>query len=288
VKLSGLRVIVSVLKAGFPSMDSARCRIWGVPPSIQNQVSTLGVIFPNTRQNNAMVIEAGDDKGGMSVVYAGNLNNVWRDMEDMPETSLNLEGLAGKYAALFPTTAASYPGSADVSVIMADIAAKNDWAFENNGVHVILNNAYFPGSGLEQAHAAARAAGIQMYLDSSTSPNLLTIWPEYGSRTGTIPLISPASGLIGYPKWRDLGMQFKTLYNPAIRMNGLIKMESSLGREGMPDTGQGKGTAEAPGGPNGEWVVTFPLVIDLSAELPNGPWFSEVTCTRVNGPGAAR
>jgi baseplate hub protein gp41 len=290
VKLSGLRVVASIAKSGFPAMDKAEVRVYGVTPDIMNTVSTLGIPLTMWRLGNSMLIEAGDTVNGMSVVYNGYLHTAYQNFDEAPETSLVLIGWGGQAQAVTPTAPISYSGTASVATIMASIAQLAGWGFENSGVQTQLSNPYFAGTPLQQAQDVARSAGIEMYLDSGKSPPTLAIWPKYATRAGQIPLINAASGMIGYPKFQSSGMSFRCLFNPSIRLGGQIEMQSTIGSASTQQSGQIGTTPGAPstpvtnqtGGPNGQWYVISPLSYNLSAQLPGGPWFCEVNCARTN------
>ena len=282
VKLSGLRVVVTIEKAGAPSMDKLSARIYGVPPSIMNAVSTLGIQLTMVRHNNTVLIEAGDPVNGMAVVYSGYLTNAWQDFSEIPETSLVINGWGGKDQATFPVPPISFPGAADVATILSGIATRMGWGFENNGVVVKLANPYAAGTALEQAYAIARAANIECYADTSTSPITLAIWPKTGTRGGQVPLINAQSGLVGYPRFQSNGMSFRCIFNPNFRLGGQIQMQSSTGATGLATSG----TTAQVGGPNGNWYIIGPLTYSLAAQLPGGPWFCDVNCARVPGPPA--
>lgn len=292
VKLSNLRMIVSVLKAGYPSMDTATARVYGVTQSVMNSVSTLGIPLTMYRAGNAMLIEAGDKGGAMFTVFNGYLGQAYQNFDDAPETCLELVGWAGQAEAITPTEAVSYSGSVDVATIMSNIAKKQGWNFENNGVKIQVSNPYLWGTAIQQVHDLARTANIEAYLDSGKSPIVLAIWPRYQTRGGTKPLISPQSGLIGYPKFQSSGMSFRCLFNPNIQFGSQIIMQSSTGSTARTVTpgdvsqANASGTNLPPttntGGPNGEWYVISPLSYDLSAQMPGGPWFCEVNCQRTN------
>ena len=284
VKLSGLRALVSVQKGGFPSMDQASVRIYGVQPSVMNAVSTLGVPLTMARRNS-MLIEAGDAVNGMAVVYNGHILSAWQDFSEAPETALSLVGNGGYEQALTPSQPISVQGTADVATLMQSIAGRMGWAFENAGVTVKLSNPYLSGTALKQAHDLARAADIELYCDTGTNPVTLAIWPKTGTRSGQVPLISAASGMVGYPSYQSNGMSLRTLFNPNVRLGGQIQVQSSIGGAPTTITGSNQvpdGTQS--GGPNGTWYVIGPLTHDLSAQVPGGPWFTDINAARVNVP----
>lgn len=281
VTLAGLRAEASIRKGGWPSMDAAEMRLYGVQPSVMNAVSTLGVPLPLVRHNNTLTIQAGDPTNGMTTIFSGYIQNAWQNFDAMPETMLQLVAYGGADAAVIPSNPTSYPGGADVATIMSGLAEQMGLAFENNGVQVQLSSPYFAGTALQQAQKCAKAAGIEMYIDTATAPGTLAIWPKNGTRGGAVPLISAASGMIGYPRFRDFGMDFSTVFNPSIRVGGTIRMQSTIGTAvTYSDPANPTPDTIVAGGPNGLWYVNGPVVHDLSSQIPDGPWQSVVTCAR--------
>jgi hypothetical protein len=299
VKLSNLRIVATINKAGFPSLDTADLRIYGVPPDIMNEVSSLGVPFPMLRVQNTILIEAGDAVNGMATVYSGYMGECYQELGDAPETFLHIRGLTGAPASLVPATPTSVRGTADVATIMSGIATKAGWGFENSGVagpvNVKLSNPYLDGTYLEQGQALARAANIEMTLDSAGgATGTLAIWAKNTTRGGNIPLISPSTGLVGYPQFFGFGLKFRCILNRNIKIGGQIQMQSSLGGPAaaanlaqQPATPATQAAARQQG-VNGTWYVITPLTYSLASQLPGGPWFTDVTCARLPGtPGAS-
>lgn len=263
VKLSGLRVIATIQKAGAPSFDHGEIRIFGMKQSMMNQLSTLGIPLTEYRPNNSILIEAGDAVNGMSTVFNGAIGNAWQDLDGAPEVFFQVVFWSGaRGAAMTPVPPTSVQNQTDVATVMAALAKQAGFAFENNGVSVQLASTYLPGSALDQIHKLAAAADVVVYIDSGTNPPTLAIWPRFGTRGGTSPVISPDSGMIGYPKFASNGMTFRCLYNPALKLGGNIMMKSSI----TPASGQ--------------WSVIGPLTHNLASMTPGGPWFSDVSCAR--------
>lgn len=285
VTLAGLRASASIHKGGWPSMDTAEMRLYGVQPSVMNAVSTLGVPLPAMRLQNTLTIQAGDHVSGMTTVFSGNILNAYQNFDGMPETMLQIVAYGGVDAAVAPVIPTSYPASADVATIMSGLAEQMGVAFENNGVQVQLSSPYFAGTALQQAQKCAKAAGIEMYIDTATAPGTLAIWPKNSTRGGMVPLISAASGMIGYPKFSSNGMDFSTIFNPSIRVGGQIKMQSTIGTAATyADPAHPTPDTIVAGGPNGLWYVNGPMVHELSSQISGGPWFTHVSTARVAGP----
>lgn len=253
VTLTGLRVHAAIQVHGGEAMPQAQLRVFGLPLDMVNQLTTIGPINSAIMFKNSVLVAAGDDDTGMQVVYSGTIWQAWGEFQGMPDTPFNITGLGGLAAALKPVGALSYVGSTDVAQIMQSLAQTMGLAFENNGVNVQLSNPYFPGTALQQVRTCARAADIFFAIDRGT----LAIWPKNSARGGDVPVVSPETGLVGYPTFSSNGLGLTTLFNPQIKQGGTIEVDSSL-------------TVAC-----GKWVV-MQIQHSLQSETPNGQWFTQI------------
>jgi len=259
VKATGLRVTAAIEKAGAIGMHTLNARVYGLDQSIANSISTLGKVLTAGR-NNLVSVSAGDDQSGMSVVFLGTIDTAWSDYTGAPDAAVVIRAHTGLFDALRPLPAVSFQGSADVATIMSGIAQQMGYTFENSGVSVQLSNPYFPGTGRDQAYAAARAADINIAMDDQPGGTLtLAIWPKDGARGGVAPLVSPDTGMVNYPTWVENGVIVKTLYNPSLMAGGKVNIKSAI-----PNA-------------NGTWQI-FNLRHDLESEIPEGEWFTTASC----------
>lgn len=254
VIVEGLRSAADVEKTGMPSMGTAQCRIYGIALSDMQQLTMLAWLGMSIVKNS-ILIEA-IDGAETSTVFEGHITNAWPDFQDAPDVFLHVEAQAAFFYQVASPVPDSYPGTIAVSTIMEKLAKDAGLTFENNGVKTTLQNPYLPGDTISKARAVARAAGIELFIDDK----VLAICPRGTGRKGQIPLISPSSGLIGYPQFDRIGVSFHTLYNPAIRFGGLVNID----------------TIVEPA--RGTWRVTG-LNHSLSCQMPGGAWQSTIRCT---------
>lgn len=252
--LSGLRVHASISHAGAPQ-STAFVRIYGMTQVMMNQLTSLGMRYLNAGRQNEITIQAGDAGSGMATVFAGTIFNAWADHQSDPESMFYVFANSGRINALKPIPPGSYSGSADVATIMANLAAQMGLTLENTGVTAKLSNPYFPGTATMQVDSCARAAGISYFIDKAK--NVLAIWPKGQARAGLIPVVSPQTGMIGYPTYTANGIAIRTTYNPAIQFGGKIKVQSAMQQA------------------NGEWGV-FNLQHTLESKVPSGPWETQM------------
>lgn len=258
ITLKGLRVSCSIQKYGEPNSDTADFRVFGMNLDLMNKLSSLGKPIYRERLNT-ITVSAGDDVVGMSIVFFGIIMEAWADMAGQPEVSFNITAQTGALNSSRPVAPFSYNGSADASTIMGNIASqminadgKLGMKFENNGVSVILDHPYFPGTLKAQAEACARAAHINWAMDGDT----LAIWPIDGKRNAGVPLLTARAGLVGYPAFVVGGIGVRSVFNPAIVFGGQVKVESIIKPA------------------NGTWTI-YRLFHTLESEQPNGAWFTD-------------
>lgn len=251
ITLQGFRATADIDKAGGMMMGTLRAKIYGVKQADMNSVTTLqwktGTLIPNTVEVYAI------DGPAETLVFAGNIVNAWADYQSMPDVFLHIQAQSAFFNTLKAIPPRSFKGGVDVASVMAQIARDLGYTFENNGVTTRLVDVYLPNTGMEQAKDLARAAGCDLYLDDK----ILAITPPNVPRKVIIPLISLASGLVGYPTFDGVGVNFQTLFNPAITFGGSIKLETDVQQAA------------------GEWVVTS-VGHRLESEKPGGAWFSNV------------
>jgi hypothetical protein len=249
--IQGFRAIADIDKAGGMMMGTLRAKIYGVKQEDMNSITTLqwkpGLLIPNTVEVFAI------DGAAETLVFAGNIVNAWADYQGMPDVFLHIQAQAAFFNQLKPIPPRSFKGAVDVASVMAQIARDLGYTFENNGVSTRLVDLYLPNTGMEQAKDLARAAGCDLYLDDK----VLAITPPNIPRRVIIPLISPATGLVGYPTFDGVGVNFQALFNPAVTFGGSVKLETDVQQAA------------------GEWVVTS-VSHRLESERPGGAWFSNI------------
>lgn len=252
ITLEGYRAVVDIDKAGGMMMGTLRAQIYGVSQSDMNSATTLQW-KPNQINKNTVLVYAidGDQE---TLIFSGNIVNAWGNYQSMPDVFLQIQAQAAYFNQLSLAQPTSFEGKVDVVTMMGQIAGKMGYTFENNGVSVPpLINPYLPNTLMEQAKALAIAANIDLYLDDT----VLAITPRNNPRNSLIPDIGPGSGLNGYPTFDGTGVTFTTLFNPAVKFGGLVKLTTSI-------------TQAA-----GEWIVTS-VSHRLESEKPGGAWFSTV------------
>lgn len=269
VDLSGLRASANITKAGGPGMSQMQFTIYGMKLSTMNKLSTLGMVVTQKRRNS-VTLSAGDDQNGFGNVFQGTIANAWIDLQAAPEVAFHVEAFTGLLDALEPADPISIKGSADVVTMLSGLATKMHVNFEPNGVKAKLPTSYFAGSPRDQAWAIIQAAGLEW---NGMEDGILAIWNPGESRGGTVPVISPDTGMVGYPTFTSNGIMVQTLFNPAISFGGRFKCDSSLFNQDTLNRLSEINPQHKAEVQNSEWVV-YGMDHNLETLMPHGAWFT--------------
>lgn len=258
--VKGLRVLAMIHTPGGAAMGQLECAIYGLPLSAMNQLTTLGTQFTLYNQNK-IKLKAYEEGQQPAMVFSGTITTAFADIRQ-PEGCLRVSALAGLFEAVKPTEPVSQKGSTDVSQTMKQIAGKAGLQFEDNGVNVKVMNPYLFGSPRQQALILAKAAGIEWVIENDT----LAIWKPDQARQGGGATISPQTGMVGYPRYTQAGLEVTTLFNPSIKYGTSVTVQSEL----TPACGS--------------WTV-LDQIYNLETEVPGGKWFCTLTLGRGGGQG---
>ena len=218
-------------------------------------IDHLAIFEPFKTKRNYINIYAGDDVTGLSEIFAGSITEAQGDLSGAPETQFKINaevGFWGRVTAQGPTV---INGTQDVASFIAEQAGKAELTFTNEGVNAKIKDCVFNGSPINQARQAAEQVGADLVIDDSE----MILLPKNGNRQGDAVLLSPSSGMLGYPVISGDGIEVKTVFNPALRFAGLFVLESIVPKA------------------SGTWRA-IKLSHKLSANDPSdGSWESQVT-----------
>jgi len=228
---------------GGISGTSLEARIYGLSLANMGLLSYKGIQLNGAKQNT-MKVWADNQP-----IFYGSITSCFIDHNQMPDAPLIISSFATGYEHSLATPPFSIEGVANVADIIISIAKSIDYAVVNNGVSSQIENPYFTGDPIEQINECAKVAGINIDYRIKT----IYIWPINGVIDEKIPLISPETGLIGYPTFTQIGITFQCTYSDLIVRGRKIQLETSL--------------------PNGSGVYTVQSASHhLSSWTEGGPW----------------
>ena len=234
-----------------PHQPRAIIRVYGLTLSEMNEMTRAGLMYLS-RFNNIQ-IDAGDVGGQMTTVFIGQIVEAYPDLREMPDSALQITAIGGGEQQLKPVQPVTVSGPTPFATAMQKILAPTPFTLENNGINAVFQSPYFPGTAMAQINRAIRAANCFGCLDTLT--NTLAVWPKNGSRGGDAVIISPQTGMIGYPEFEQQFIRVRCRFDGGLfRGPGRqIQVQSQL-------------TAA-----QGTWVL-IQADLHLASELDGGPW----------------
>jgi hypothetical protein len=276
LNLENLRSVASIQSSvggNTPFGSSAIIQIWGMKPSDMAQLSTLGFYLNRYNRNKITVFAYSDGNSSAETnatqIYIGNIYTARINYNAMPDVSLELECHATLDQQTQSISGTSAAGASDVASMLQGICAACNppVTFVNKGVTAKLSNHAVGGSPAHQIEDICMSASICYALQDDT----LTIWNNNTNIDGVIVTTGPNNGMVGYPEYNMQGMDITMGFNPEVQWGRQISIVSD--NKGPP----------IPGMPGTYWINVAGH--ELSSEMPDGPWFTHASVSKMNMAG---
>jgi hypothetical protein len=263
---TGLAISTAITYGNGAIAPTAQITVYGLP------IATMNKLFRvqwNTMQSilNMVKIEVGEQGEKLSVAYEGNITFATVNMDSSPNVSLVITSQMAVVEKMKATEPFTIPKDTptDVDDIVKFLAEDSGYEYENHGVTHILTDTSLNGSNIDKIEALAKMCDFDLYIEQ----RLIVICPKGADRPLKIPIISPSSGLNGYPSPDQRGISFSCQYSPLVRFGGVVRLKDSIITVA-----------------NADWRV-YGLVSTLEANMPQGKWEMNVNATWRDSKDAA-
>ena len=259
ISSTGLAVSTSLAYGNGAITPTAQITVYGLP---MDKMLKLMRVQWNTMQAllNTVRIEVGNEGENLSIAYEGNITQATIDANAAPNIPLIITSQMAMVDK--SKVAPPYTVDKDVSIDVADIVEAlcivMGYEFTNDGVSHMITSTMIEGSDLEKIQKLAIACDFDLYVDQK----VIAICKKGTARTLEIPVLSPSTGLIGYPVPDIKGVAFSCVYNPKIKFGGVVTIkDSAIG-----------------GVVNQDWRL-YGFTAQLEANIPNGKWQIDAQAT---------
>ena len=230
---------------------SAQITIYGLPMEkmlklMRVQWNTMDALL------NIVTVEVGDDTNNLAVAYRGNITQATIEANSAPDIPLIITSQMAmvEKAKVEPPYTSPKGESVNIADLVKTFADQIKYEFQNNGVENVGTDITLEGSTLEKIQKLATIFDFDLYTDD----NLIAICEKGRARTVKIPVITPSTGLIGYPVPDIKGMSFNCLYDPLVKFGGIVHVDGSIITVC-----------------NGYWRI-YGYSAQLESNIPNGKW----------------
>lgn len=255
----GLRTAVFCQFGGGAVVPHAEVTIYGLNMQAMNKLMRIRWQDIQSLQN-LIRVEAGDEGGQLHLVYEGQITFAYIDMTSAPDAAFRIRSTTAVYNLFASSSPVTYSGATPVVQAIESLCEGMGFLFENSGVpeSLTMENVTLVDTDLNKIITLCRDYQIDLYVEN----NLIGIAPQGAPRQTRAPVLSPKTGLLGYPIPTMQGIELQCLYDPLVRFGGIVRVRDSLLE-----------TA------NGEWRV-FGVTINLESIIPGGRWNMLVKAAR--------
>ncbi|WP_313687914.1 baseplate hub protein [Pantoea sp.] len=256
--VSNMKCELSISAFGGMTGTTMDMRLFGLSLDYMAKLTGKAQRYISQKQN-LVKITANDE-----VVFIGTITASRINLNLMPDAPIEITANAVGYERSIPCAPTSVKGTTSVASLIQAIANKAGLKFTNIDVNKQATNPYYTGNAIQQIQAIS--SDYDFYADIDIGN--ITIYTSEKEIDNIIPFVSPSSGLIGYPIFVDIGINFTSMFSSAFRVGRKTRLETDL--------------------PNasGEYLVTHGTTHYLSSWVEGGPWFTMVVGLPLENIGA--
>nr|DAM64837.1 MAG TPA: tail protein [Caudoviricetes sp.] len=212
-----------------------------------------------SQKQNLVKVVANDE-----TIFVGTITSSRINLNQMPDAPIEIVANATGYERTQPCAPTSVKGTTPVASMVKAIANKAGLKFVNIDVDAQATNEYAKGNAIQQIEYLAHAYGFSHEIDVGT----VTIFKGENAIDAIVPYVSPQTGLIGYPIFYDVGINFRTMFSSALKIGRKVQLQTSL-----------------PNG-SGEYLITNGTTHYLSSNMDGGLWDTFVVAYPLENIGA--
>lgn len=297
-----LQVVWQVRKATIQSPDILFARIFNLAPSTVAKV----VAFKRVQ------LSAGYRTGRYGVTFNGTVVQFRRGKENPTDTYLEIIAQDGWWAAAGDTVTGKWEtGTKMVQIIKDQLGQMKGSSQQPVSVGDVVAGSYGDQQLLRRmvtcrmGHMAIRdhcnAANADWFVEDGK--HVFLDRTKY--RDGEAAVLRPSTGMVGIPEVTPQGIQVKCLFNPNLKLGGLVKIDTDV-LSGVPFTPGGATKIDANGNPIASpppagvtflglqqltTAFTSPtgtykiLLLDHNGETRGNPWYSDMVCVALDAAG---
>jgi hypothetical protein len=270
--VSQLRCTFNIQKTSLQPPNFAEIIIYNLSPDTENSI---------IREGNRVIVEAGYEGEQYGLIFDGDVIQPIRDKEDGVTYKLILVSLDGErfsngafvnFSLVKGQTSRSViENVVSRSTVATDLGSISDGISE---VELSRGKVVF-GQAKDYLRQLAQSHNASFYIeDRKINIVRATDLPE-----GEILDLSPDSGLIGVPAQSELGVTFKCLLNPRIKINSLVHIDNTQVRTQTFQFGQTQPVRNL----DNEGIYRV-ISITYIGDTRGDDWYTE--CTTVSQAGA--
>lgn len=217
---TGLYIAASGMKYANPLQNECTVKILNMRKSLRDYLLTETSPFNRPRRRKRLILEAGRESTGYFKLFEGDI--VQSSPSQPPDIALTLKASTGGWWKT-AVTSASYGGSVPMGTVAKQVADSMGLRLQNDATDKNIANYSYTGSTLRQVDQI-RDMGYTTFIDDDT----LYVTDMGQPISGTAPILSKDSGMIGVPQLNEQGVKVRFLLDPQARIGAKIAIKSEI------------------------------------------------------------
>jgi hypothetical protein len=275
---SQFRVQFSIRRGDFQMPNTADVRIYNLAANTANRIQ---------KEFTDIAIQAGYG-GNFGLIFRGTIKQVRLGRQDQKDSYVDITAADGDEAYNYSHMALSLaagPASTSNNAIQAFLQTMAQGAITEGYVPDLSQNGALRGRvyyGLTRDEL--RDFAEQNDCLWSIQNGALTLIPQTSYIPGEIPVISPATGLVGVPEQTQNGIHIRVLLNPYLKIGQVVKLDSTINpyRYGLDIQSQASNALISTSIKTNADGLYYVMIADYSGDTRGNEWYTDLTCLAVD------
>ncbi|AWB00254.1 hypothetical protein CU052_13530 [Vibrio harveyi] len=205
----------------FTNANQGKCTITiaNLAKEVRDDILTNTSPFTNSKVRSSIILEAGRESYGSTVVYEG---DIYRSRPSQgPDNVLTLECLTGQFNKGVMVNRRGQPMDS-LKNIAQGVADDNGLTLQFTADDRNISNYSYSGAAAKQVEALQDIAAADVYVDGK----VLVVKPINVPASQSVRVLSPDSGMVGVPEFTEQGIKVTFLYDPQTTIGGMLEIRS--------------------------------------------------------------
>lgn len=218
---TGLHVHTTGTKTANPVQDEAEVDIFNLARNVRDSLLTETSPFNNTQTRKKLIISAGRESFGTSVIYTGDI--VSAIPTQPPDIGIKIKAQTGNF---HKGTVVSRSGGAKMSLkgLAGQVAKTQGLKLNYQADDKTISNYSHSGAATKEIDKLGFSGGVSAYQDGDT----LVVANINQPLTGEVRDLSKDSGMIGIPELTEYGIKVRMLYDNQTKLGTKLNVVSEI------------------------------------------------------------
>lgn len=220
-KYEGLAMTASGTKYANANQNECEVKIDNLDQATRDFLLTETSPFNKNKSRKLLIVEAGRESTGYSLVYQGDITNA--NGGQPPDISMTLKAATGDYAK-GDVVARSHPAVTSHRDIALQVAQDMGVGLLYEAVPKQIGNSSYTGSAAKQVDALGEAGGVDAYIDDG----MLVVKDTKIPLSNRVRDLNIDTGMIGVPEFTEQGLKVKMLFDNLTVLGGGLRVVSKM------------------------------------------------------------